>query len=259
MPDPAISNGLCVELVSPGLVRDAGQAFELKFLLTLAEAAKIEEWARTHMVPDPHGDGGLYRITSVYCDTPSFDVLHRSPGFRRSKFRLRRYGSEERVYLERKSKRKDRVEKRRSDVCEEELQLLAVEPTPLEWHAAWFHKKISRRGLRPACRITYWRRAFFKQLGEHPVRLTLDHGLIGAAAADWNQSPVHDGEPLLPDHKLLELKFHVQMPSLFHDLLQHLPAQPARVSKYRLCMERCGLGPTNAVLPLPEIPLKQGA
>ena len=49
------------------------------------------------------------------------------------------------------------------------------------------------------------------------------------------------GQPLLPGGVLLELKFHVHLPQLFHDLLPLLPLQPARLSKYRRCIQLCGL------------------
>src|SRR4051812_1913036 len=92
--------------VSPGLAvnREFGPAYELKFRLTGAEAERIEGWAHQHLTPDPHGLNGSYHTTSVYCDTTAFDMFHRSSGYRRSKFRMRRYGTAPLVFLERKSK-----------------------------------------------------------------------------------------------------------------------------------------------------------
>src|SRR5690349_17795006 len=99
MSDGAITNGQRAEMKSPGLAAadGLGAAFELKFQLTPDDAARVEAWAHQHLTPDRHGDAGRYRITSVYCDTPALDVFHRSPGFRRSKFRLRRYDLSPRV------------------------------------------------------------------------------------------------------------------------------------------------------------------
>src|SRR5687767_9052739 len=90
-------------VVSPGLAADAdglGPAFELKFLLAHDQAAEVEAWAHRHLAPDSHGTAGRYRVTSVYCDTPGLDVFHRSPGYRRTKFRVRRYDGAARVFLE---------------------------------------------------------------------------------------------------------------------------------------------------------------
>ena len=50
-----------------------------------------------------------------------------------------------------------------------------------------------------------------------------------------------DGEPLLPGGVLLEMKFHVHLPELFRSLLPRLPLQQGRVSKYRRCVQVCGL------------------
>jgi hypothetical protein len=228
---------------SPGLGagRGLGPAFELKFQLTDDEACPAEDWARQHLTADPHGDGGTYRVTSAYCDTAALDVFHRCDGFRRSKYRLRRYGAADRVYLERKSRRGDRVRKRRAEVPAGELALLNGTPAPPDWAGAWFKERVAGRGLRPVCRVAYWRTAFFGVAGGAPVRLTLDRALVGSAASGWEVAPLDDGRPLLPGGVLLELKFHVHLPPLFHGLLPRLPLQPARVSKYRRCAQLCGL------------------
>ena len=82
-------------------------SFELKFLLADTEADEILKRARLHLAADPHADrtlGDRYRITSLYFDTVDLAV-HRGLGsYGRSKYRLRRYGAEPRVFLERKSK-----------------------------------------------------------------------------------------------------------------------------------------------------------
>ena len=67
--------------------------------------AALREWARAHLAPDhfgsgPHGDG--YTTTSLYFETPGFDVYHRRGSYGRSKFRIRRYGEADIVFLERK-------------------------------------------------------------------------------------------------------------------------------------------------------------
>ena len=51
-------------------------AHELKFLLDEDVAARIREWARTHLDRDPHGNGPFgdeYHTASVYFDTDGFD------------------------------------------------------------------------------------------------------------------------------------------------------------------------------------------
>ena len=89
------------EAVSPSLATAAGggSAYEVKFRLTAQEADAAETWARKRLTPDPHGDNGVYRTTSLYLDTPFLDIYHKTPGYRRSKYRLRRYGSQEWVHF----------------------------------------------------------------------------------------------------------------------------------------------------------------
>ena len=82
-------------------------------------AVKIRHWARTHLDPDAHGLGPFgdeYRTTSVYFDTDAFDVFHRRGSFGRSKYRIRRYGDEETVFLERKMRQPAVLAKRRTSL-----------------------------------------------------------------------------------------------------------------------------------------------
>jgi len=227
---------------SPGLAaRDLGPAYELKFHLTAPEAEEVIAWARQHLTPDPNGQDGAYRVTTLYCDTPHLDVFHRSPGFRRRKYRLRRYGESERVYLERKCRQGDRVRKRRVEVLPQELPWLAASTPMLNWVGDWFHRGTRLRSLRPTCGVGYWRTAFFGQTSSTPVRLTIDRELVGVPLRDWSVPFLCEGPELLPGDVLLELKYHVHMPGLFHELLPRLPLQQARVSKYRRCVQVGGL------------------
>ena len=94
------------------------------------QPAKFLAWARQHMAPDPHVEpslGDAYRISSLYLDTPALDVFCHRGSAARSKFRLRRYGDESAVYLERKRKKRDCVEKRRVPVLEAEMDSFKIQ------------------------------------------------------------------------------------------------------------------------------------
>src|SRR5262249_10351485 len=148
----------------------AGAAYELKFRLPAEQADAAEAWARERLIPDPHGEGGAYRVTTVYCDTPRCDVYHRARGYRRSKYRLRLYGDGEVVWLERKRKRRGLVRKKRSSVPQEELAWLAGEGDLADWGGGWFLHRVRFRELRPVCRVGYDRVAFGGQSPDGPVR-----------------------------------------------------------------------------------------
>ena len=92
----------------------------------------MRTWRASRMQPDPNaesGAGDVYRITSLYYDTDDFDVFHRRGSFGRSKYRVRRYDSSQRVFLERKLRNESIVTKRRTRVDIGELDRLAQADT----------------------------------------------------------------------------------------------------------------------------------
>lgn len=221
-----------------------GQAYELKFDVDEAVAARVEEWARRRLAPDPHADsalGGAYRTTTLYFDTPALDVYHRTTGYRTRKFRVRRYGMMTWVFLERKTKRGDAVRKRRAAVPDTEVAMLAEAKAPPDWAGAWFHRRVHARGLRPACRIAYLRTAHVGDCAEGALRLTLDREVRGVMAQHWRATSVEGGLPLLHGRVILELKFLNALPLPFKELVEKLSLAPSPVSKYRLCVEAWGM------------------
>jgi hypothetical protein len=234
------------EILSPSLVEPGegeGPAFELKFLVNEAQAREAEAWASSRLVPDPHGDpslGGAYRTTTLYLDTPALDVFHRTPSFKRSKHRLRRYSTEPRIYLERKTKDGDRVRKQRNAIPDEELSLLAAPLSVTTWPGHWFHRRLLDRGLRPAALVVYHRTAFIGSGADGPFRLTLDHRLRGSRMGEWAVPAEDGGLPLLTGQVILELKFRIALPVLFKELVQSMRLSPSLVSKYRSCVSAWG-------------------
>ena len=78
-------------------------AREIKFLIDPARAAEIRDWACAQLNPDPYAaSGDTYRTTTLYFDTPEFAVYQRRGSYGRSKYRVRRYGASDDVFLERK-------------------------------------------------------------------------------------------------------------------------------------------------------------
>ena len=143
------------------------------------------------------------------------------------------------TFLERKSKRGDRVDKRRTAVAAAEVTLLAGPLAPASWPGHWFHQWLLARGLRPACRTVY-RRSAYVGSESGGLRLTLDRGLYGILTEEWSLADVEDGRPLLPEQVILELKFHATLPAPFKELVQGMRLSPGAVSKYRLCRRAWG-------------------
>ncbi len=234
------------EALSPSLWKNREEpAFELKFQLDPAKAELIGEWACEHLTPDPHclpELGHAYFVHGLYFDTPAFDVYQRSPRYKRKKYRLRRYGDNDMIFLEQKRKKNGKVAKRRVLVAETDLERLHADLDP-QWEGHWFHRRLAARELVPSCLISYRRQAFFGNNAEGPLRLTLDRDLRGQVAQQLKVEPVIAGMQMLPGSVLLEMKYRKNMPALFRSLMLDFGLNPSTVSKYRHALEVLGRAP----------------
>jgi hypothetical protein len=227
--------------VSPSLVSPHG-ASEMKFVVDATVADSIAAWAEQHLVADPHAgeNGEGYCVNSLYLDTPSFDTFRRRPGYRRRKFRLRRYGNEPTIWLEVKRKRNGLVRKRRVAVAESEWSRQLQQPGDLDWEGAWFRRRLDQRQLQPVCQVTYRRTARVGKSATGPIRLTIDRDLFATHASDWSvPSGSLSGDPLLSGQRIVELKFRDVLPASFRGLIQDLRLAPSAFSKYRESVAAC--------------------
>lgn len=232
---------------SPSLarsVRGNEPAREMKLLLSEAQARDVEARLAPLLSLDPHADpdeGNSYRLSTLYCDTPQLDVLHRRGRYRLFKFRLRRYGDANQVYLERKSKRGTQVRKRRASVDLSELNYFDEALCPEPWAGNWYHRQVRRNRFAPQCLIQYERVAYFGACGSGPLRLTFDRNVRGSLQHDWSLAEPTDSLLLLPGMVVCEFKFRAALPALFKSVLQLLQLAPQGVSKYRGCLQAHGL------------------
>ncbi|MBI2804415.1 MAG: polyphosphate polymerase domain-containing protein [Planctomycetes bacterium] len=230
--------------LSPSLWQDREEpAFEFKFQVDQTKARDLATWAAEHLNLDPHADPQLensYRVHGLYFDTPFLDVYHRSPGFKKRKFRLRRYGEGATIFLEQKRKSAGRVAKRRVPIGEGDLARLREPYAEVEWPGVWFHRRISQRQLQPSCLISYCRQAYFGHNAEGPLRMTLDRQVRAGDANGWSIATLADGGPTLTEQVLLELKFRRHLPALFKALMQDFALTPGPLSKYRLAIQSLG-------------------
>jgi hypothetical protein len=227
--------------------------YELKFRVSDDMADQAIAWAREILAPDPYADAGLgdgYRTSTLYFDTPTLDVFHRQGPDRRRKYRVRRYGSETLLYLERKLKSNGRVRKYRSSIPEEDLARLGDGHADPDWSGDWFRRRVRARQLAPVCQVTYDRVARVGELGGQPARLTVDRPIRCALAEGLSVTEATDGAPLLTGEAILELKFPKVMPLAFKELLRELSLSPGPVSKYRLGLIAWGLRGVGKDLPV---------
>lgn len=229
---------------SPSRLETRDGAYELKFLLDEAQVEGVRGWAREYLPADPYATRSTdetYGVHSVYLDTDDLAVYRRRPGFQRSKFRLRRYGCEETIYLEEKRKSRGWVSKVRTQITEAELVLLREAVVPTEWRGIWFRQALDERRLTPCCQVSYRRLAREGLADGEPVRLTVDRDIYCASATDLRPGRTFEPRVRLPV-TLLELKFRNGLPRMFKGLIRTFGLAPAAASKYRHAAEACGIG-----------------
>lgn len=223
---------------------DKTPAFEMKFLLDEAQAREVEARLRACLAPDPHADpavGNGYRITSLYCDTPRWDVFRRAGRYGGFKLRVRQYGACEQLFLERKARRRNRVRKRRSVILLDELARFHAANLDSGWEGAWFRRQLLRNELAPVCLITYERVAYFGSGLEGPLRLTFDRQIHGTLSTTWS---LHAEEPrhhLLARQVVCEFKFRGSLPAIFKSVISAMQLTPTGVSKFRHCLAAWGV------------------
>jgi hypothetical protein len=247
---------------------------ELKFVIDDQLTEEVKQWARHHLGVDSHCDsrwGDSYEVNTLYLDSPDFATYHRLKGIGECKHRLRRYGNEERIWLETKRKRKSVVQKNRMAIAQEEMGRLQER---IDWHQRsekvdgrldkpstfhpsvssateqhswcgdWFADRIAERQLQPAVMVHYRRFARMSHIGEEDLRLTIDTHLGASPVNGWTVLPrtdVANSEQTIASGSILELKFHNVLPALFKQLLQQYPISAANFSKYRTAFSACCL------------------
>ncbi len=220
--------------------------FELKYLVSVAQRDALRTALAENMAPDPHGEAGCYRVTSLYVDSPDrlcFWAKVEGIKYRR-KVRLRVYGAgaagdDTPVMAEIKQRINRTVQKRRLELpCAAALRLCAGEmPGGLadardRQVAAEICFLASSLRLEPAVTITYLREAWLGSRYEPGLRLTFDSCLACRA-------PEHLLDPNAPAHGFLaegqavmEVKVNEAVPLWLVHLLARHDCRLRRISKY---------------------------
>lgn len=211
---------------------------ELKFLVPEARAGEVEDWARRHLAA-----GGAGPVTILHLDTPDFDILNRTPGWRRRRWRIRRSGDGGRFLLERKIHRGDRVRRTGVEVDAADVPRFLSGDAAEPWPGDWFKDEVALLGLHPACLVTCDRRTFLRERGGARVRVSLDRSMEASRADGFDVAPVRDGARFLAGAVVLKLEFEPALPADLRGLVADLALAPSAVSKYRHGMAACGAAP----------------
>jgi hypothetical protein len=225
-----------------------GFASEIKFVVDAATGERIRYWARQRLAADPHGAGPFadeYRVSSLYLDTEDWAVFRRRGSYGRSKYRIRRYGQDATVFLERKLRTGSRLAKWRTSVDLTALRQLTSANGDGGAGIDWFRRRVAVRQLRPVCQLSYLRTARASDTVDGPARLTVDYEIAAIAASGFSFEP----QPLvrlLETEMVVELKYRGAMPAVFRQLAEEFALQPGRSSKYRVAVAALGLVPLPA-------------
>jgi len=214
-------------------------AREIKFVVSPDQASAILEWSRSRLAPDPYAGGPTgdeYRTTTLYFDTAEFAVFRRQGSYRRAKYRIRRYGASEMVFLERKLRTATALSKRRTSVPLADLRPMESMAAPAKWPGHWFTQRLEARRLTPICQVTYHRHARVANGPYGPMRLTFDDDLTAQPCHGFQFTP-KGGVEVLPTQVIIEMKYRVDAPAIFRNLVDEFKIQPFAVSKYRLSLE----------------------
>jgi VTC domain len=222
-------------------------AAEVKFVIAADLGQQVRSWARENLEADPYGGGmfnDTYHTTSLYFDTAARDVFHRRRSFGRSKYRVRRYGAADFVFLERKLRKPGVLVKRRTTVALDSISRLSLPIADPDWPGEWFHRRLLLRQITPVCELSYTRVARFARTAEGPARLTLDDNVRVRSAQEPRFSALADvGTVVVPGEMILELKYLYRVPAIFKRLVEEFTLEPQRASKYRFAMTAIGESP----------------
>ncbi len=236
-------------------------AYEIKFLIQESILEQLIPSIAARMQLDPHANPqtGGYTVEGIYFETLDGDVYRRSPGYARRKFRIRRYSGGPNIFLERKSKRKGVVSKRRTQLETSELANLldrtlgitsralwddSSEP-PLELNrnteVDWFSRRIKRLKLRPMLCLNYDRIAYLQMDKLGPIRLTIDRSL-GCCTMEQSQFPEKLAyRKILEGKCVVEMKYRESIPTVFREVIDEFKLVSQPVSKFRNAIVVAGL------------------
>lgn len=222
------------------------RAVEVKLRVPPDALEAVLACAREHLSPDPYADpsrGDGYDIHTLYFDTADLDVYFRNGPYRNAKYRVRRYGTESLVYLERKSKLQGHVRKHRTSVPLGELGWLSDGAVPPElWGGRWFRRRLETLRLGPVCQLSYDRTARVGVLEGQPIRFTLDRRVRCVPCRALQPPTDVDGVPVLsPGESIVEIKYTRSLPEVFQRMVEDLGLQLSPISKYRLAVGALGL------------------
>jgi len=221
--------------------RPAKLRHELKHSISHGEDLMLSSRLRKLFLHDNNADShGIYRVSSLYFDTPTDKALRQKiDGVNsREKFRLRYYGEDLNfIRLEKKYKINGLCGKRSTRVTKEQVEMLISGDIDFllsgDGLMQELYSKMKGQLLAPKTIVTYDREAFLFAPGN--VRITLDRNVrTGLASLDF-LNPGLPHVPVSDGLTVLEVKYDEFLPEIVKMVVQIPNTQASAYSKYAVC------------------------
>ena len=211
---------------------------ELKFLVSDQELEIIRYRLNPLMRMDAHHSGGTYQIRSLYFDDLEDSCMRENEDGidNRRKFRIRIYGGDDVIKLEKKIKYRGMTRKLSENLTIEQCRFYMQGRTPPFAEASERLQKelfaeIKTKGMRPISIVQYERTAFVEPAGN--VRITFDRNIGGSKAITAFLDERVPLIPVLPQGQhILEVKFDQFLPQYIENVLNMGTLQQTSFSKY---------------------------
>jgi len=222
--------------------------FELKYVLPVAQCARLIDELKEQIVPDRHGGSSGYSVVSLYYDSADLQCFWaKIEGLKyRRKIRLRIYPEHdireiESAAVEIKQRINKTVQKRRLSLPLEHAEALCAGSLELAGlaldaqDAAVAEEVLALRhylDLQPTAITSYLRRAFEGQQENAGLRVTFDYHVAARMHALRVQEPARNRLILPEDWCIMEVKADERVPHWVASLLARHGCRIGRVSKY---------------------------
>lgn len=217
--------------------------YELKYLITMEQKARILEAMEPYMALDEYG---RTTIRNIYYDTDNYRLVRHSiekPAYK-EKLRIRSYQKateNSTVFVELKKKYDSVVYKRRISLPEKAAMDWMAGETECQKDSQITHEidyfRKYYQTLHPVMFLSYMREAYYAKDGSD-FRVTFDDTIL-CRQEDLSLESEVWGEPLLDEgHALMEIKCSGGMPLWMTHVLSEKHIYKASFSKYGVAYER---------------------
>ncbi len=218
---------------------------EVKCEINLSDFYSLRTRLREVMYPDPYAENGIYKIRSLYFDTPEDKALREKLDgvCIREKWRIRLYNADtSMIKLERKFKHDSLGNKLSTTLSKE--QASRIVKGDIDWLSdsendvlRLFGSKLKSEPLIPRTIVDYTREPFVFPAGN--VRVTLDYDIkTGLNSVDF-LNPNCPTVPVMPSPIILEVKWDEFLPDIVRDAIQLKTRRQTAYSKYAACRMFC--------------------